>query len=156
MAMMSSDAASLPRIDTRYGEKCAALLWQLQQQQQQHSEPALEQPSSNRKSALATRYGLAIPKSAGYRGAPSPGSASDARQLQRLSSTRAVAKRPSGGQSTLSRPKLPSQRWEDDSGQTQQLEAAQPDSSRAFSSPRSFAGGGDRYAFSCETLREFK
>ncbi|TYZ62364.1 hypothetical protein PybrP1_001863 [[Pythium] brassicae (nom. inval.)] len=65
---MPTGADALSRINKRYGEKCGALLCQLQQQQQQHN-CAVEQPS-NCKAALASKYGIAMPKSAGYRVEP--------------------------------------------------------------------------------------
>lgn len=138
MATTTADADALPRIDKRYGDKCAALLWQLQQR-----ECAPEQPApASRKSALATKYGIAMPKSAGHRSAGAASAANAKTLLARPSSTRVVVpKKPSNEPAIHARARGPSQRaassWgDDDLVQPQQLEAAQPDASRAFASPR--------------------
>lgn len=160
---MATDADALPRIDKRYGEKCAALLWQLQQQ----NEPAQDQRQVSavaaRTSALTVKCGITVPKSAGYRGsAPVSVAATGSNVLstmrqQRPSSTRAVAKKTGGSvllehhASQSTRTRFSSSRAfgggaeGDHPQQQQQLEAANSDPIQAFSSPRS-CGDRNRYA----------
>lgn len=154
---MATDADALPRIDKRYGEKCAALLWQLSQQNELAQEQQQSSTAATRKSALAVKYGITVPKSAGYRGstataAVTGGCALFTMKQQRPSSTRAAAKK-SGANMSLeqaTRPRFSSSRAfgsgvEDDQMQLQQLEAANSDPIQAFRSPRS-SGNRSRYA----------
>lgn len=152
---MATDADALPRIDKRYGEKCAALLWQLQQQQNEPQEQ--QSAAATRKAALAVKYGTAVPKSAGYRGSAAPAvtvtgsTALSTMKQQRPSSTRAVAKKSNANlehasQSTrvrLSSSRVFNSSVEGDRAQLQQLEAANSDPIQAFTSPR-FSGDRNR------------
>lgn len=149
---MATDADALPRIDKRYGEKCAALLWQLQQQNESQEQ---QSTAATRKTALAVKCGITVPKSAGYRGSATPAAAVtgstalSTMKQQRPSSTRAVAKKSNANlehASQATRVRFSSSRAfnssvEDDRAQFQQLEAANSGPIQAFTSPRS---SGDR------------